>query len=73
MTLLELATEIANKKYDGHFTLMKFTTNWRFCFGTVDYDGDVFVYRDNISRMAVGETLDDSIMEAIKREIKGEK
>ena len=26
--------EIADKKFDGHMTLFKFTTNWRFCFGT---------------------------------------
>lgn len=26
---------IANKEYDGHFTLMKFTTDWGCCFGTL--------------------------------------
>lgn len=28
--------KIANEEFDGHFTLMKFTTNWRLTFGTVE-------------------------------------
>lgn len=36
MTILQKLIEIANKEYDGHFTLMKFTTDWRCCFGTID-------------------------------------
>lgn len=35
LDIFKKCIEHANKKYDGHFTLMKFTTNWRFCFGTI--------------------------------------
>jgi hypothetical protein len=31
MTCLE---SCARLHYDGHFTVMRFTTNWRVCFGT---------------------------------------
>ena len=34
MTELQKLIDIANKKYDGHFTLMKFTMDWGCCFGT---------------------------------------
>lgn len=36
MTKLQELIDIANKEYDGHFTLMKFTTDWGCCFGTLD-------------------------------------
>lgn len=37
--LLDQVIEYANKHYDGHFTLMKFTGNWRACYGTPnDFD-----------------------------------
>lgn len=36
MTKLQKLIDIANKEYDGHFTLMKFTTDWGCCFGTLD-------------------------------------
>jgi hypothetical protein len=68
MNLLELATQIANEKYGGHFTLMKFSTNYRFCFGTVEYDCDVMAYRNNIKNMREGETLDRAITRAIMAE-----
>lgn len=32
---LQKLIDIANKEYDGHFTLMKFTGDWRCCFGTL--------------------------------------
>jgi len=28
----------ANRRWDGHFTVMKFTTNWRVCFTPMDRD-----------------------------------
>ncbi len=36
MTKLQKLIDIANREYDGHFTLMKFTTDWGCCFGTLD-------------------------------------
>lgn len=42
----------AKKEYDGHFTLLKFTTNWRFCFGTMSESSNPY-----ISMMTKGKTL----------------
>lgn len=58
---MDKVIEIANKKYDGHFTLMKFTTNWRFIFGTIDN-------REEIKYMESAKTLDEVLDKAIKNE-----
>lgn len=55
MDKLQKLIEIANKEYDGHFTLLKFTTNWRCCFGTVDGIQGLSSY------MAHGETLEEAV------------
>ncbi len=54
---------IANEKYDGHFTLMKFTTNWRCCFGTIwdSLQGTNF--------MAEGKTMQEAINNCIYGDI----
>jgi hypothetical protein len=44
-TIFEKCVKIANKKFDGHMTLYKFTTNWKFCFGTPN---DLFNIEENI-------------------------
>jgi hypothetical protein len=36
--LLSLVEGIANEKYDGHLTLLKFTSHWKGMFGTPDLD-----------------------------------
>jgi hypothetical protein len=59
LELLKMCEEIAKEKYDGHFTLMKFTTNWRFCFG------QPFNY-DEIQMMAGGKTIIEAIQRGIK-------
>lgn len=56
--MIELLTQIANGKYDGHFTLMKFATGWKCCFGTIDS-------REDIEHMAQGETMEEAIKQAI--------
>jgi len=53
--LFERAVEIANEKFDGHLTVMKFTGNWRAAF-------DTWSDRFEISAMPKGETLDDALM-----------
>lgn len=70
MGMLELATRIARVKYDGHFTLMKFTTGYRFCFGTMDYHSDYMKWREIIRDMPEGKTLDEAISKAIIRELR---
>lgn len=54
--------EIANEKYDGHFTLMKFTTNWRFIFGTI-------IDCEEINYMHSGNTIDEVLDKAFENPI----
>ncbi|AIY80541.1 hypothetical protein U728_744 [Clostridium botulinum 202F] len=60
--MLEELIKIANELYDGHFTIMKFTTNYRVCFGTVSE-------REDIKFMAEGKTLEEAIMQVINNGI----
>jgi hypothetical protein len=60
--LIKLLAERAAKDYDGHFTIMKFTTNWRVCFGTPykahGWDrGDI--------EMVAGATLGEAALKAL--------
>lgn len=50
--------EIAKQRYDGHFTIMRFTKNWRVCFGTVDNETE-------IGGMTAGKTLEEAIAQAV--------
>jgi hypothetical protein len=53
--------QIADRHFDGHFTVMKFTTNWRVSFGGQP-DG-----REAIQKMAEGPTLPDAVAGAIEQ------
>ncbi len=55
--LAELAS-VANKRFDGHFTIMKFTTNWRVGFGTP-------MDRHDIEEMQEGRTLAEAVERAL--------
>lgn len=59
MTKLQKLIDIADKEYDGHFTLMKFTTDWGCCFGTLD-DTRMTSYK-----MAHGNTMSEAIKRCI--------
>lgn len=50
LQLLNSVIRYANRKHDGHFTIMKFTTNWRGCFGTTNV-------REDIDNMLMDKTL----------------
>lgn len=56
MDLLEL---YANLFHDGHYTLMKFTTNWGCTFGTVNC-------RTEVDHMSKGRTMEEAIKNAIR-------
>lgn len=62
MNKLQELIEVANKEYDGHFTLMKFTGDWRCCFGTIDD-------RMKSYYMAYGETMEEAIEKCIRDRI----
>lgn len=57
--VLEQLIEIADRDFDGHFSLLKFTTNWRCCFGIAsDYD--------YVQQMAAGKTMEEAIQRCIE-------
>lgn len=56
---IELLEQIANDECDGHFTIMKFTTNWKVLLGPQ------VQHREGISQMVTGETLNETIDKAI--------
>jgi len=38
--LLEKVDKIAEERHDGHLSLLKFTTHWKVCYGTINtYNG----------------------------------
>lgn len=53
-SLIERLTNLANAVSDGHYTMCKFTTNYRVGLGTPSE-------RDSIDKMAVGKTLNEAI------------
>lgn len=59
--LLKQCEEIAKQKYDGHFTLMRFTTNWKFCFG------QPYTYEE-IQHMTTGKTMWEAIQKGIDKD-----
>jgi len=58
--IFKRCVNIANEKFDGHMTLCKFTTNWRFCFGTpndlMGQDSNYF-YKGKTPEEAMGKAL----------------
>jgi transcriptional regulator with XRE-family HTH domain len=53
-------TQLANLLSDGHYTIFKFTTNYRVGLGTP-------VEREDIDNMAEGKTLNEAIKNLLKR------
>lgn len=60
--LLNKVIEYANKHHDGHFTLMKFTTNWRACYGTIND-------RFEIGKMVSGNSKEEVLKKLLKNPI----
>lgn len=59
---LAAAQAIADKSFDGHMTIMKFTTGWRVLFGTQPES------RTEISAMPFGKTLAQALAKAIEQQ-----
>jgi hypothetical protein len=56
---------IANAEFDGHFTVMKFTTNWRVCFGT-PMEAYSEERGDKDKEMCEGRTFEEAAVAAIR-------
>jgi hypothetical protein len=60
--LLERLQEVAKKHFDGHFTVMKFTTNWRVGFGT---PFENYSYDRDYVEMEEGKTFQEAATKAL--------
>lgn len=56
--LLARVQEVANSKFDGHMTILKFTSNWRVGFVTP-------TAREEVSALAVGKTFAEAASNAL--------
>jgi hypothetical protein len=64
--LLKIAELIARTRYDGHLTIMRFTTHWKAMFGTpnLDIDGRV-----EVRRLKGFPTLEQALKQLILEEL----
>lgn len=53
----------ANARYDGHVTIIEFTTNWRVAFGTPES-------REAIGKMAEAPTFEEAARAALEGPVK---
>ena len=60
--LLKRLVDIANERFDGHVTIMKFSTIWRGGFGTPSC---VYSYKADDVEMMVGKTLEEAETKAL--------
>ena len=63
-----VADYISKEKYDGHYTLLCFTTECKFCFGTLDK-----INYNTSSLMSSGKTIEEAITNAITKKIDADK
>lgn len=76
LEMLKRIEKIADEHHDGHFTIMKFTTNWRVSFGTpFNYpETDLGVTKDDplyeytVPAMPKGKSLELAMKNLIKKE-----
>jgi hypothetical protein len=61
LTILEKCIQAAEASYDGHLTILRFTSNWRCCFGTLmDANSYTTAY------MAEGKTIEEALEKTLK-------
>lgn len=67
MNKLDELKKLAELVSGGHYTILKFTKNYRVALGTMSPQG-YYDYRLQIDDMPSGKTLDEAIEECIKQE-----
>lgn len=65
---IAVADYLSKENYDGHFTLLCFTTGCKFCFGTLDK-----INYNTTSLMASGKTVEEAIKNGIDKKIDADK
>lgn len=61
---IAIADYISKADYDGHYTLLSFSTGYRFCFGTLDK-----INYNTTSLMPLGKTIAEAIKKAINDKV----
>jgi hypothetical protein len=64
-TLLERAEAVAAKEWDGHLTIMRFTTGWKAVMGTPDIWNDD---RGRIRRIPTASTMAEALRTLLRHE-----
>lgn len=67
--LMDILEAIAEHSFDGHFSILKFTKNWRVQLGCQLYGGsecDVDELREWIGEMPSGPTFEEAALAAIR-------
>lgn len=61
--LLAMAEYIAEKRHDGHLTMLRFTTHWKCMFGTPNLDTGA---RDEVHALQGAPTLRDALINLLR-------
>jgi len=64
--LFEIAEGMAKQKYDGHLTVMRFTTHWKVMFGTPNLDIDG---RQEVRQLKAYSSLAEALKELVCSEL----
>lgn len=65
--LMRLLIAVAKLKADGHFTIMRFTTNWRVQIGGQSFEAPTIEQaRETIDEMPMGETFGEAVLAALE-------
>jgi hypothetical protein len=59
--LMDRLQAIADQKFGGHLTILKFTSNWRICFGSPEGE-DLW---NDIQKMSVGRSFAEAAQKAV--------
>lgn len=62
--LLQWAETVAEDDYDGHLTIMRFTTGWKSAFGTPNLDGAGG--RETVDKIQKFKTLPESLQHLVE-------
>lgn len=62
-TLLDLVSKVADREYDGHLTIYRFTTGWKVLFGTpMVFHDDRCLLQDSPNSMTLDQALEEVLM-----------
>jgi hypothetical protein len=60
---MALAEKVANEKFGGHLTILKFTSHWKVAFGTPNLDGTGG--RSDVAKLTGSSSLKEALISAL--------